>query len=111
HCQPSARGLAIGHHHDDPKRLFDRNKFVGFGGRGVLAQRNPDEWRRGGDPTVRQPTAAAWFNPAAFYNTVAPEFGNCARNNLRGPKQVNIDLSLSKDFRVRESQALQFRME
>jgi hypothetical protein len=57
------------------------------------------------------PTAAAYFNPAAFYNTVAPEFGNCARNNLRGPKQVNIDFSTFKDFRIAERQALQFRLE
>jgi len=57
------------------------------------------------------PTANAWYNPAAFYNTVAPEFGNCARNNLRGPRQVNIDFSTVKDFRIREGHALQFRME
>jgi hypothetical protein len=57
------------------------------------------------------PTAAAYFNPAAFYNTVAPEFGNCARNNLRGPKQVNIDFSAINDFRITERQSLQFRME
>jgi hypothetical protein len=57
------------------------------------------------------PTAAAYFNPAAFYNTVAPEFGNCARNNLRGPKQVNIDFSTFKDFRIAERQAIQFRLE
>jgi hypothetical protein len=57
------------------------------------------------------PNAAGYFNPAAFYNTVAPEFGNCARNNLRGPKQVNIDFSTFKDFRIAENRALQFRME
>ncbi len=57
------------------------------------------------------PTAAGYLNAAAFYNTVAPEFGNCARNNLRGPRQVNIDLSIFKDFRVTERQALQFRVE
>jgi hypothetical protein len=57
------------------------------------------------------PTAAGYFNPAAFYNTVAPEFGNCARNNLRGPKQVNIDFSTFKDFRIAERQAIQFRLE
>ena len=57
------------------------------------------------------PTAAQYYNPAAFYNTVAPEFGNCARNNLRGPKQVNIDFSTFKDFRIAERQALQFRLE
>jgi hypothetical protein len=60
---------------------------------------------------VDNPNAAQYFNPAAFYNTVAPEFGNCARNNLRGPKQVNIDFSAFKDFRITERQALQFRLE
>jgi hypothetical protein len=60
---------------------------------------------------VDNPNATQYFNPAAFYNTVAPEFGNCARNNLRGPKQVNIDFSTFKDFRFTERQALQFRLE
>ena len=57
------------------------------------------------------PNADHYLNPAAFRNTVAGEFGNCARNNLRGPKQVNFDFSAIKDFRVTERQALQFRME
>jgi hypothetical protein len=65
----------------------------------------------GASYTFDNPTAAAWFNPAAFYNTVAPEFGNCARNNLRGPRQVNIDFATLKDFRIMEGHALQFRME
>jgi len=51
----------------------------------------------GANPVFDNPTAAGWYNPAAFYNTVAPEFGNCARNNLRGPRQVNIDFSTSYD--------------
>ncbi|MCU1237151.1 MAG: TonB-dependent receptor [Candidatus Solibacter sp.] len=65
----------------------------------------------GVNQVLANPTAAAYYNPAAFYNTVAPEFGNCARNNLRGPKQVNIDFSTFKDFRIAEGRALQFRME
>uniref|UniRef100_Q024A2 TonB-dependent receptor n=1 Tax=Solibacter usitatus (strain Ellin6076) TaxID=234267 RepID=Q024A2_SOLUE len=60
---------------------------------------------------VDNPSAAQYYNPAAFYNTVAPEFGNCARNNLRGPKQVNVDFSAFKSFRIAERQALQFRLE
>jgi hypothetical protein len=65
----------------------------------------------GVNQVLPNPNASGYFNPAAFYNTVAPEFGNCARNNLRGPKQVNIDFSTIKDFRVTERQSLQFRME
>ena len=65
----------------------------------------------GANPVFDNRAASAWYNPAAFYNTVAPEFGNCARNNLRGPRQVNIDFSTMKDFRIREGHFLQFRME
>ena len=65
----------------------------------------------GASPAFANPTAAAWFDPSAFYNTVAPQFGNCARNGLRGPKQVNVDFSAIKDFRMAEGRALQFRME
>ncbi len=39
------------------------------------------------------PTAAGYFNPA-FYNTVAPEFGNCAHNNLSaetGPEWTPVE--------------------
>ncbi len=57
------------------------------------------------------PTANAYLNRAAFANTTAGQYGNCARNNLIGPHQVNIDFSTIKDFRVTEKQALQFRME
>ena len=52
-----------------------------------------------------------WYNAAAFSNPIGGTFGNCARNSLRGPKQVNIDFSTIKDFRITESQALQFRLE
>ena len=65
----------------------------------------------GADPLLPNPNSNGYFNPVAFYNTVAPEFGNCARNNLRGPKQVNFDFSVIKDFRITEKHAVQFRME
>ena len=65
----------------------------------------------GVNPVVSNPTADRYFNPAAFYNVVAGELGNCARNHLRGPQTLNIDFSLIKDFRVTETQAVQFRLE
>src|SRR5712691_3911370 len=65
----------------------------------------------GVDRVYANPNSHGWFNPAAFTNTVIPLFGNCARNNLVGPKQVNFDLSAIKDFHVMEKQALQLRVE
>jgi hypothetical protein len=62
-------------------------------------------------PVFPNPNALAWFNAAAFTDTVVPQFGNCARNNLIGPKQVNFDFSAIKDFRLAERQTLQFRTE
>jgi hypothetical protein len=63
------------------------------------------------NPVLPNPNQNGWYNSAAFSNPVAGTFGNCGRDNLRGPKQVNIDFSALKDFRITEKQALQFRME
>jgi hypothetical protein len=57
------------------------------------------------------PNANAYLNPAAFANTVAGQYGSCARNDLISPRQVNFDFSTIKDFRIAERQALQFRIE
>ena len=65
----------------------------------------------GVDPVLPNPNQNAWYNPAAFSNPVAGTFGNCGRDTLRGPRQVNIDFSGIKDFRISERQALQFRVE
>jgi hypothetical protein len=61
-----------------------------------------------------------WFNPAAFSEPVqvraangAPitMFGNAGRRIGRGPGSTNFDLSLFKNFRLRETTTLQFRAE
>jgi hypothetical protein len=65
----------------------------------------------GVDPVLPNHNQNGWYNSAAFTNPLAGTYGNCGRDNLRGPRQVNIDLSAIKDFRVAERQALQFRAE
>jgi hypothetical protein len=53
-----------------------------------------------------------WINPAAF--SLAPQFafGNVGRViSLRGPGQINFDVSLFKTFTIRESLKAQFRAE
>ena len=63
------------------------------------------------DPVLSNPTHDFYLNPAAFQNPFTGTYGNCGRNNFRGPRRVNFDFSTIKDFHVTESQALQFRME
>jgi hypothetical protein len=50
------------------------------------------------------------FQPApALFNGTG--FGNCARNNVRGPDQRNLDFSLQKSMRITEKSNLLFRTE
>jgi len=51
------------------------------------------------------------LNIAAFKAPVAGKFGSLGRNTFYGPSAFNWDFSLFKNFKVRESQAVQFRAE
>jgi len=63
-----------------------------------------------GNPHVSKPTTEAWFNSSAF---AVPSFsyGNLGRNTLRSASVYDVDFSLFKNFRVRESLNFQFRGE
>ena len=65
-----------------------------------------------GDPSVPNPSAALWFNPAAF---TAPQGigtnGNVRHNSFRGPGLYNFDLSLGKVFTMAEGKTLEFKWE
>jgi len=68
-----------------------------------------------GDPHIENPTAARWFNPAAFIQNkvvtgVATE-GSASRNILDAPGYRVVDLALSRDFRLSERFKLRFRAE
>ncbi|MBA3247694.1 MAG: TonB-dependent receptor [Pyrinomonadaceae bacterium] len=82
-----------------------------------------------GDPFSNVP-AGFYFNPAAFARAtvlagqVIPssggmaiataagtDFGNVGRNILRGPRQINLDLSIIKRFAIDESKNVEFRTE
>jgi trimeric autotransporter adhesin len=53
-----------------------------------------------------------WFNPAAFSTPSVLTFGNVSRTvGLRGPGQVNWDVSMFKTFAVTEKFKAQFRAE
>jgi hypothetical protein len=68
-----------------------------------------------GDPTVSDPTAAMWFNTAAFARNAAatgqPVEGNSPRNFLDGPGYKVVDLAISRDFHLHGSARLTLRGE
>jgi hypothetical protein len=68
-----------------------------------------------GDPTIANPSAALWFNTAAFTQnravTGVATDGNSARNMLNGPAYHSVDLALSRDFRLQNRARLTFRAE
>lgn len=63
-----------------------------------------------GNPVIGDPDQ--WYDPNAFeLPKPAGFFGNLGRNTLIGPGLSNLDLSLLKDFPVREGVRLQLRFE
>lgn len=72
----------------------------------------------GVNPVLSNPTAAEWFNAAAFKQNLATNGasidGNSSRNMLRGPAFKDMDLAVSRDFglsRLREGTSLQIRLD
>jgi hypothetical protein len=68
--------------------------------------------------TPGKQTLQCWYNPEAFATpALAPGqssahlFGNSRIGNVRGPDLVNFDFVLQKNFKIRESQQLEFRAE
>jgi hypothetical protein len=63
-----------------------------------------------GDPSVSDPNANLWFNPAAY---TAPQQqyrnGTAGRNSLRGPHLFNSDISLAKNVLSSERRSLEIR--
>ncbi len=68
-----------------------------------------------GDPHLDNPTAAIWFNTAAFAQnlvvTGVATDGNSARNFLYGPGYRVVDLALTRDIRLGERYKISIRAE
>jgi hypothetical protein len=73
-----------------------------------------DRAQQVGDPHIDNPTAAQWFNTAAFVQnkvvTGVAVDGNTPRNSLDGPGYRVVDLAISRDFRLPKGK-LTFRAE
>jgi len=65
---------------------------------------------QGVSPTVSNPNALEWFNPAAFALQTTP-YGTVGRDTLWGPGLRNWDLGFAKNFSIAERRYFQFRGE
>ena len=63
------------------------------------------------DPLCANPSASCWINPAAFATPAPGTLGNLGRSSIPGPGFWEIDMALSRDFRIRERQTFEIRAE
>lgn len=54
---------------------------------------------------------AKWFDVTAFATPTPNRYGTAGRNTLRGPKLVNYDFSVFKQFQITENKRIEFRTE
>jgi hypothetical protein len=80
-------------------------------GRSILGFGANDRPNVVADPKLDTRTPERWFNTEAFTLPPFGSFGNSGRNILDGPNLRTINISLLRDFRLREGLALQFRAE
>jgi hypothetical protein len=65
-----------------------------------------------GNPSVPNPNANLWFNPAAFvYPQGLGRNGDVHHNAFRGPGFDELDLALGKVFTLTEGKTLEFKWE
>ena len=65
----------------------------------------------GQSPYAAHQSAAQWLNPAAFYAATPGTYGNLGFNNIKGPMMFQLNLAVSRTFRIQEKKTLQFRAE
>jgi hypothetical protein len=58
-----------------------------------------------------QPGYIQWFDTSNISDPANNTFGTCGVGNVRGPRYVNVDLSLHKGFLFTEDKKLEFRFE
>jgi hypothetical protein len=63
------------------------------------------------DPYAANKSVSLWINPAAFAQPATGTYSSLGRNTLRGPGLIRIDVGITRTFKVREEQSIQFRAE
>src|SRR5262249_47522693 len=80
-------------------------------GRSSLGFGANDRPNLSGNPSLADPNASKWFNPAAFTMPPFGNFGNAGRNILEGPGYQNVNVALLKHVALSPRVNLQLRVE
>jgi len=64
-----------------------------------------------GNPYVRNLKTLQWLTPSGYVPNPIGTFGNAGNDSLEGPKAVNLDAALSREFTVRERMHFELRFE
>ncbi len=65
----------------------------------------------GAPVSIADPSAARWFNTAAFTAPAPGTFGNAGRNTIRGPAVKSSDMALSKTLQLKDNHSLEVRLQ
>jgi hypothetical protein len=63
------------------------------------------------DPYASTHNINGWINPAAFRAPATGTYSDLGINTLRGPGGILIDAGVTRSFKIREAQSIQFRVE
>jgi hypothetical protein len=63
------------------------------------------------NPLCDNPRPSCWINPAAFAQPAFGTLGNSGRSSIRGPGFREVDMALSRIFRIREKMSVEVRGE
>ena len=85
------------------------NVLLDFQGDGQGYPQRPEQVLS--DPYCHPKTVNCWINPAAFAPAAPGTFGNLGNNSLVGPGSIVINMALTRSFRIREHQTVEFRAE
>lgn len=64
-----------------------------------------------GNPYVRNTQTLQWISSSAYAPNAPGTFGNAARNSLEGPRYVDVDMALIRNFKIAEYGTFAFRAE
>jgi hypothetical protein len=62
-------------------------------------------------PYAATKTMQSWLNPAAFVQPAVGTYGTLGAMNILGPGSINIDMGITRTFKIGEKQSVQFRAE